>query len=100
VQYTATHYTDLLLYVRISMAVTGEPTQNGLAERFMRTIKEKLVDYADWKDFDEAQAHIQRWLEVEYNVLRIHSALNYATPAERDALWGKSSPRTLVPFLI
>jgi transposase InsO family protein len=101
VQYTAFDYTDLLRQheVRISMADTGEPTQNGLAERFMRTIKEELVDYADWHSFDEAYRHIQHWLEVEYNVCRIHSALYYATPAEIDALWGNSSLRTLVPFL-
>jgi transposase InsO family protein len=91
VQYTAFDYTDLLHqhHVRISMADTGEPTQNGLAERFMRTLKEELVDYADWHNFDEALADIQDWLEVEYNVCRIHSALNYATPAEVDALWGQ-----------
>jgi transposase InsO family protein len=101
VQYTAFGYTDLLLVhqVRISMADTGEPTQNGLAERFMRTIKEELVDYADWHSFDEALAQIKHWLEVEYNVCRIHSALNYATPAEMDARWGKNSSRTPVPLL-
>ena len=101
VQYTAFDYTDLLHQnqVRISMADTGEPTQNGLAERFMRTLKEELVDYADWHSFDEARADIQHWLEVEYTVYRIHSALNYATPAEVDARWGKLLPRTLVPFL-
>lgn len=81
------------------MADTGEPTQNGLAERFMRTLKEELVDYADWHSFDKAQTAIQHWLEVEYNVCRIHSALDYATPAEVDALWGKSFPATFVPFL-
>lgn len=85
--------------VRIRMADTGEPTQNGLAERFMRTLKEELVDYADWHSFDKAQTAIQHWLEVEYNVCRIHSALDYATPAEVDALWGKSFPATFVPFL-
>lgn len=101
VQYTAFDYTDLLQenHVRISMADTGEPTQNGLAERFMRTIKEELVDYADWHNFDEAHRQIQHWLEVEYNVWRIHSALDYATPAEIDALWGKSVVRTPAPFL-
>jgi transposase InsO family protein len=77
----------------------GEPTQNGLAERFMRTIKEELVDYTDWHSFDEAYPHIQHWLEVEYNVFRIHSALDYATPAEIDALWGRSFLKTPVPFL-
>jgi hypothetical protein len=65
----------------------------------MRTIKEELVDYADWHNFDEAHAHIQQWLEVEYNLYRIHSALDYATPDEIDALWGKSIIRTSVPFL-
>lgn len=101
VQYTAADYTEILRdnHIRISMADTGEPTQNGLAERFMRTIKEELVDYADWHSFDEAYPHIQHWLEVEYNVCRIHSALDYATPAEIDALWGRSSLRTPVPFL-
>src|SRR5206468_611225 len=86
VQYTAFDYTDLLLenHVRISMADTGEPTQNGLAERFMRTIKEELVDYAHWPSFDQAKVEIQHWLEVEYNVCRIHSALDYATPAQID----------------
>lgn len=101
VQYTAFDYTELLLenHVRISMADTGEPTQNGLAERFMRTIKEELVDYADWHSFDDAQADIQHWLEVEYNRFRIHSALAYATPAEVDARWGMAATRTPVPFL-
>jgi len=101
VQYTTFDYTDLLLerQVRVSIADTGEPTQNGLAERFMRTLKEELVDYADWHTFDETFTDLQHWLEVEYNVHRIHSALNYATPAEVDTCWSKSLPRTLVPFL-
>ena len=38
----------------------------------MRTLKEELVDYADWHNFDEAYSEIQRWLEVEYNIYRIH----------------------------
>ncbi len=101
VQYTAFDYTDLLLenQIRISMADTGEPTQNGLAERFMRTFKEELVDYADWRGYDDAYPEIQSWLEVEYNTLRIHSALAYATPAEADARWGTMTARTSVPFL-
>ncbi len=101
VQYTAFDYTDRLLenQVRISMADTGEPTQNGLAERFMRTLKEELVAYADWTGFNEAYPAIQHWLEVEYNTVRIHSALDDATPAEVDARWGKMTSETSVPFL-
>ena len=101
VQYTAFDYTYLLLQrqVRISMADTGGPTQNGLAERFSHTLKEELVNYADWHSFDEAYADIRHWLDVEYNVHRIHSALDYAIPAVVDARWGKMSIQIPVPFL-
>jgi putative transposase len=42
VQYAATDYTQSLTGagVRMSMAETGHPEQNGCAERLMRTIKE------------------------------------------------------------
>jgi len=32
--------------------------------------------------FDDASQHLARWLQVEYNTYRVHSALGYATPAE------------------
>ena len=43
VQYAANLYVELLEghAVKISMAEVGEPTQNGYAERLMRTIKEE-----------------------------------------------------------
>ena len=79
--------------VRISMSDKGKPMQNGIAERFMRTLKEEHVDYADYADFPDAMRQIAQWLEVEYNTQRIHSALNYATPAEFErAAHTSSSP--------
>jgi transposase InsO family protein len=83
-QYSAWLHTDMLAEagVRISMSQRGKPTQNGIAERFMRTLKDEHVDYADYADFQDAFNQIAYWLEVEYNTLRIHSALDYATPAE------------------
>ena len=83
-QYSAWLHTDRLdtAGIRISMSDKGKPTQNGIAERFMRTLKEEHVDYADYIDFQDAQRQIADWLEVEYNTRRIHSALDYATPAE------------------
>lgn len=87
-QYSAWLHTDTLgaAGVRISMSDRGKPTQNGIAERFMRTLKDEHVDYADYADFQDARLQIAQWLEVEYNTLRIHSALNYATPAEFERL--------------
>jgi putative transposase len=83
-QYSAWLHTDMLdsAGVRISMSDRGKPTQNAIAERFMRTLKDEHVDYADYTHFQEARLQIAHWLEVEYNTLRIHSALDYATPAE------------------
>jgi transposase InsO family protein len=45
-------------------------------------LKDEHVDYDDYADFQDAHQQITRWLEVEYNILRIHSSLNYATPGE------------------
>ena len=71
--------------VIISMADTGQPTQNGLVERFIRTLKEEHVDYTEYTDFDDAVCQFRHWLEVEYMTERVHSALDYATPAEFEA---------------
>lgn len=86
-QYTAWKHTHLLLEagVQISMSDTGQPTQNGLAERFMGILKQEHVDYADYDDYDDAFQQLQHWLEVEYMTQRIHSALDYQTPAEFEA---------------
>jgi putative transposase len=82
-QYAATDYTDLLgSKATISMSATGQPTENGLIERFIRTFKEEHIDYTEYQDFDDAYQQIEHWLEVEYMTERIHSALDYLTPAE------------------
>ncbi len=87
VQYAAQTYIDWLTRanVQISMADVGQPTQNAIAERFMRTLKEEHVDYSEYANFLDAEQQLKHWLEVEYNQQRIHSALAYATPVEFEA---------------
>jgi putative transposase len=87
VQYAAIDYTDLLddAKIQVSMSNLGQPTENALAERFMRTLKEEHVDYTEYADFDDALRQLANWLEVEYMTERIHSALDYLTPAEFEA---------------
>ena len=87
VQYASFAHTSLLLEagVKISMSDKASPTQNGIVERFMRTVKEEHVDYADYRDFDDAFGQLKHWLEVEYMTERVHSSLNYQTPAEFEA---------------
>jgi len=89
IQYAATAYTDLLgaTGVAISMAELGEATQNGYAERLIRTIKEEEVDLSDYLDFADAYHQIGRFLEDVYMRKRIHSSLGYLTPVEFETQW-------------
>lgn len=89
VQYAALEYTAILhdSGIRISMAEVGEPTQNGYAERLMRTIKEEEVDLSDYEDYHHAYRQIGQFLEDVYMRKRVHSSLKYLTPAEFEAAW-------------
>jgi putative transposase len=89
IQYAAPQYIQLLRTagVQISMATVGEPTQNGYAERVIRTIKEEEVALTEYRDFADARAQIGRFIDDVYRTKRIHSALGYLTPAEFEANW-------------
>jgi transposase InsO family protein len=89
VQYAAKGYTDLLKEdgIQISMSEPSCPTQNAFAERFMRTFKEEHVDHSDYRDFEDARQQIGHWIEEVYMKQRIHSALEYLTPAEFEAAY-------------
>ena len=89
VQYAATAYVDLLTVHRItiSMAEVGEPTQNGYAERLMRTIKEEEVDLSEYHDYADAYRQMGQFLDQVYMHKRIHSALGYLTPIEFEQQW-------------
>ncbi len=48
-------------------------------------MKQEHVDYTEYDDFDDAFWQLKHWLEVEYMTERIHSSLDYLTPAEFEA---------------
>jgi len=77
VQYASTAYTLLLQQVgtQISMAAVGEPTQNGYAERLIRTIREEAIDLSEYRDYHDAYEQLGRFLDDVYMHKRIHSAL-------------------------
>ena len=100
-QYAATDYTDLLKQhgIQISMAEVGSPTQNGYAERLMRTIKEEEVDLSDYQDYHDAYRQIGQFLEDVYMHKRVHSSLNYLTPAEFESHWlSATKVDSILPF--
>ena len=73
--------------VKISISDIGEPTQNGFAERLMRTIKEEEVDLSDYQDFKECCQNMDQFLNDVYMFKRIHSSLGYLTPVEFEYNW-------------
>lgn len=96
VQYAAKEYTELLERqgVEISMAEVGEPTQNGYAERLMRTIKEEEIELSEYRNFEEAYREIGKFLDEVYTKKRIHSSLGYLTPMEFENQWKRQQEET------
>ena len=88
-QYAAIEYVETLQKagVKISMAEIGEPTQNGYAERLLRTIKEEEVNLSEYQDFQECFQNMDRFLNDVYMNKRIHSSLGYLTPVEFEYNW-------------
>jgi transposase InsO family protein len=94
IQYAAPEYVQRLerVGVHISMAMVGEATQNGYAERLMRTIKEEEVNLSDYRDFQDAYQQLGRFLDDVYMRKRIHSSLGYLTPVEFETQWRAQQP--------
>jgi transposase InsO family protein len=84
VQYASQEYTGLLKehQTQISMSRKGNPYDNAACESFMKTLKYEEVYRNEYRDFHEARASIQEFLERVYNQKRLHSALGYLPPAD------------------
>jgi transposase InsO family protein len=68
------------------MAARGNPCENAQAESFFKTLKSEEVYLKEYHDIDEAQQHLDRFIEAVYNTKRLHSALGYRPPAEFERL--------------
>lgn len=87
VQYLAGGYIEKLQShgIAVSCSAKGKPMQNGKCERFIRTLKESEVAMREYTDLADARRQMRRFLEDVYMRRRIHSALDYVTPAEFEA---------------
>ncbi len=72
------------LGIAISPSYVGEPQCNGVAERFMRTLKEQCLYLHQFQSLDEARAHIAEFLE-RYNTQWLIARLGHRTPVQARA---------------
>ena len=65
-----------------SMSRKGDCYDNAAMESFFATLKRELVYRRRWATRDEARAALFEWIEGRYNRIRLHSTLDYCSPAE------------------
>lgn len=58
----------------------GSPWENGYVESFNGKLRDELLNRELFLSLEEARWVIDRW-RLDFNHHRIHSALNYQTPA-------------------
>ena len=86
-QYTSHAYRNRLAEIgaQSSMSTKGNPYENAQAESLMKTIKVEEVYLTSYRDFADAQAHLDTFLREVYNAKRLHSSLDYLSPDEFEA---------------
>jgi putative transposase len=82
-QFTSEAYLDAVesAGVDVSMDGRGRWIDNRFIERLWRSAKYEDIYLQDYSDGLTAQRGLSRWFE-DYNMVRPHQALGYATPAE------------------
>ena len=83
-QYTSKQFTGYLRTERMrgSMGRVGTCYDNAVAESFFASLKKELVDRTAFPTREHARKAIANYIEIWYNHLRLHSALEYQTPNE------------------
>lgn len=84
VQYASENYTRLLEEhgITVSMSRKANPWDNAACESFMKTLKHEEVHRTEYQNLAHARRAIGEFLEKVYNERRLHSALQYVSPAE------------------
>ena len=89
IQYASGEYRRLLLgnQVVISMSRKGDVLDNAPMESFFATLKKELIHRDHYQSRREAKSNIFEYIEGYYNPVRIHSAIQYYSPVEYEAIY-------------
>lgn len=87
VQYASTQFRKILQFnqhVEQSMSRKGNCWDNAVAESFFKSIKNEFLRFYKFNSFQEAKSVIFHYIEGFYNNNRLHSAIEYMTPVEKE----------------
>lgn len=68
-----------------SMSARANPYHNAWTESFMGTLKKEMLQNGSFLNAADARIEIFSYIESYYNTQRLHSSLNYQTPASYEA---------------
>ena len=87
-QYTSRLFEAYLEDKRIlhSFSRKCNPYDNACIESFHSALKKEEIYLNTYQDFKEAKRAIFEYIESWYNLKRIHSAIDYMTPQQREEL--------------
>jgi putative transposase len=88
VQYTCKAYRQQLAQAGLtaSMSRKGMPYDNAVMESFFSSLKQELTHHERFKTRDEGRSKVFDYIEVFYNRQRLHSSLDYRSPAAFEQL--------------
>lgn len=91
-QYTCQNYQQFLTRygIQASMSGTGNCYDNAPMQSFFSLLKTELVHHERYTTRQEARTSLFDYIEVFYNRQRVHSAIDYQTPAEYESRWRQS----------
>lgn len=87
-QYASNEYRELLQaeQILVSMSRSGNCWDNAVAESFFKTLKVERTNDRRYQTRQEATVDVFQYIEVFYNRKRRHSAIEYFSPVDFEAL--------------
>lgn len=87
VQYASLEYVAVLERHHMigSMSRTAYPYDNARCESFLKTLKQEEIYCRRYGTLEELRGNLQQFIEQYYNQQRLHSALDYRSPAAFEA---------------
>lgn len=83
-QFTNRQYWQVCRELSIAQSVgrTGVCFDNAMAESLWSTLKSEFYDRKKWASRIEARKAVARWIEIDYNRRRLHSAIGMISPVD------------------